>query len=64
MDKPINHKRVERVMKENGIHSKVTKKYKTTTNSQHNLLVAPNILNRNFTAEKPPQKWSVILPTS
>ena len=56
MDKPVNHKRVERIMKENGIRSKVTKKYKATTNSRHHLPVAPNILDRNFTAEKPAQK--------
>lgn len=56
MDKPVNHKRVERIMKENGIRSKVTKKYKATTHSHHNLPVAPNILNRDFTAEKPAQK--------
>ena len=31
--KPINHKRIERLMKENGIFSKVQKKYKATTNS-------------------------------
>lgn len=52
MDKPINHKRVERIMKENGIRSKVTKKYKATTNSHHNFPVAPNTLDRNFAAEK------------
>ena len=56
MDKPVNHKRVERIMKENGIRSKVTKKYKATTNSRHNLPVAPNILGRDFAAEKPAQK--------
>lgn len=56
LNKPVNHKRVERIMRENGIHSKVTKKYKATTNSHHNLPVAPNILDRNFTAEKPAQK--------
>lgn len=56
MDKPINHKRVERIMRENGIHSKVTKKYKATTKSHHNLPVAPNILDRDFTAEKTAQK--------
>ena len=43
-------------MKENGIRSKVTKKYKATTNSRHNLPVAPNILGRDFAAEKPAQK--------
>lgn len=56
MDKPVNHKRVERIMKENGIRFKVTKKYKATTNSHHNLPVAPNILDRNFAAEKTVQK--------
>ncbi len=56
MDKPVNHKRVERIMKENGIHSKGTKKFKATKNSHHNLPVAPNILDRYFTAEKPTQK--------
>ena len=56
LDRPVNHKRVERIMKENSIRSKVTKKYKATTNSRHNLPVAPNILDRNFTAERPAQK--------
>ena len=31
-------------------------KYKATTNSKHNLTVADNMLNRNFTTEKPSQK--------
>jgi transposase InsO family protein len=44
-------------MKANGIRSKVTKKYKATTNSKHNLPVANNILNRDFTAMRPNQKW-------
>lgn len=44
-------------MRANGIRSKVTKKYKVTTYSNHNLPVADNIFNREFTAEKPNQKW-------
>lgn len=55
-DKSINHKRIERIMRENGIMSKVIKKYKATTNSRHNLPVAENLLNREFKAEKPNQK--------
>lgn len=54
---PVNHKRVERIMKESGIRSKVARKFKATTNSKHNLPVAENILNRQFTAEKPNQKF-------
>ena len=53
---PVNHKRVERIMRENGIRSKSHKKYKATTNSKHNLPVAENILNRDFTADRPGQK--------
>ena len=55
-EKPVNHKRVERIMRENGIRSKSHKKYKATTNSRHSLPVAENILNRNFYADRPGQK--------
>lgn len=56
-DQRASKGRVARLMKANGIRSKVTKKYKATTNSRHNLPVAENILNRNFVAEYPNQKW-------
>ena len=55
-DKPVNHKRIERIMKDNSIVSKTKKKYKATTNSNHNLPVAENILNRDFNADTPCQK--------
>lgn len=55
-EKPVNHKRIERIMRENGIQSKSHRRYKATTNSGHNLPVAENILNRNFTADRPGQK--------
>lgn len=55
-EKPVNHKRVERIMRENGIRSKSHKKYKATTNSRHSLPVAENILNRDFAADRPGQK--------
>jgi transposase InsO family protein len=48
---------VARIMKKNGIQSRVVKKYKATTNSNHNLPVAENILNREFTANAINQKW-------
>ena len=52
----VNHKRVERIMKENGIKSKVARKFKATTNSNHSLPFAENILNREFPVDKPNQK--------
>lgn len=54
--KLVNHKRVERLMKLEGIKSKVAKKYKATTNSKHNLPVAENILNRQFSSARPNMK--------
>ena len=44
-------------MKENGWKSKVVKKYKATTNSRHNMPVADNLLDRQFTASQPNEKW-------
>ena len=43
-------------MRENGIKSRVAKKFKATTNSNHRMAVAENILNRDFSVDKPNQK--------
>jgi putative transposase len=54
--KSINHKRVYRLMRIAGIQSVIRrkrKKYKPST-PQH---VAENVLNRDFKAEKPNEKW-------
>ena len=48
---------VSRLMKKNGIKSKTVKKYKATTDSNHDLPVAENILNRGFTANIRDRKW-------
>lgn len=56
-EKPLNRKLVASIMKEKHFKSKVVKKYKVTTNSKHNLRVAENILQREFTAELPNRKW-------
>lgn len=53
----VNHKTVEELMKKNGIQAKRKKKFKATTNSNHNLPVAENLLNREFSASKPNQAW-------
>lgn len=53
----VNHKTVEELMKRHGIRAKSKKKFKATTNSKHNLPVANNLLDRNFTATKPNQAW-------
>jgi len=40
-------------MKQMGIRSKLSKRFKVTTDSSHDYKVAPNILNRNFYRENP-----------
>jgi len=40
-----------------GLRAKGKKKFKVTTDSNHNLPVAPNLLGRNFHATAPNQKW-------
>ena len=40
--------RVARLMARNGIKSKVKRKFKVTTNSDHKLPISPNLLNQNF----------------
>jgi transposase InsO family protein len=51
-------KRVERLMKEAGIRSIQKRKFKVTTDSKHNLPVADNLLNRNFSASSTNTKWT------
>lgn len=48
---------VERLMRENGIRSKVRRKFKATTDSNHRLPVAPNRVKRDFTAAAPNRLW-------
>lgn len=52
----VNHKKVQRIMKELGLKCIVRmKKYKSYKGSVGR--IAPNILDRNFTAEVPNEKW-------
>jgi putative transposase len=54
---PAGRGMVSRLMRKNGIKSRIKRKYKATTDSDHNLPVAENILNREFTAYARNQKW-------
>ena len=54
---PVGYRTVLNIMRENGWKSRVVKKYKATTNSKHNLPVAENILNQDFYAKRPNEKW-------
>ena len=49
--------RVARLMRLAGLRGRRRRRYKITTQSRHNLPVAPNRLARNFQATAPNQKW-------
>lgn len=49
--------RVARLMRDNGIAAKTKRKFKATTNSKHNYPVAANLLNQNFSANRPNKVW-------
>ena len=53
----ISRRRVIKLMKLNGLHCKTQRKFRITTDSNHKLPVAPNLLNRDFTASMPDQKY-------
>lgn len=50
-------KTVAKSLQRQALRAKAAKKFKATTNSQHNLPVAPNVLDQDFTATAPNQKW-------
>ena len=43
-------------MRDIGLYSRIKRKFVVTTDSNHTLKIAENILNRNFTAESTSQK--------
>ena len=53
----VSKKRVARLMREKGLTGKAPRRFRRTTDSSHGLPVAKNILDRNFTVEKPNEVW-------
>ncbi|QJQ95864.1 MULTISPECIES: IS3 family transposase [Halomonadaceae] len=54
---PVDRKTVAASLQRQGLRAKAARKFKATTNSQHTLPVAPNLLVQDFTATAPNQKW-------
>jgi len=51
------HNQVAESMARQGLRAKSARKYKATTNSNHSLPVAENLLSQNFEADRSNQKW-------
>jgi len=52
-----DRKTIAESMRRQGLRAKAAKKFKATTNSRHNLPVAPNLLQQDFRAVEPNQKY-------
>jgi putative transposase len=53
----ISRKRVIRLMRDQGLKGKVRRRWVKTTDSNHELPVAPNLLGRNFLASAANRRW-------
>ena len=56
---PIGRRRVARLMRENGMKARQKRRFKRTTDSLHAFPVAPNLLDQDFAATGPNQKWPI-----
>ena len=56
-DVACSENRVARLMRLRGLRAKQVRRYKTTTKRNKKHPVAPNLLKRDFTTERPDQKW-------
>jgi putative transposase len=56
--KPYDLKTIAASLRRQGLLAKAARKYKATTNSNHNLPVFDNLLQQDFSATAPNQKWA------
>ena len=53
----VGRRRVARLMREEGLFARRRRRFVCTTNSKHDHSVAPNLLERNFSAAQPNRVW-------
>ena len=53
----VGRRRTARLMRENGLQARQKRRFKRTTDSEHAWPVAPNLIDQDFTATGPNQKW-------
>ncbi len=57
-DVRTGRKRVERLMRREGLRGRIRRRFRRTTDSNHTLPVAPNTLNRQFAVDAPDRVWA------
>ncbi len=55
---PVSRKRVIRIMQQEGLCAHVPRKFRKTTDSNHERPIAENTVNRNFNPAEPNQLWA------
>jgi putative transposase len=53
----VSKKRIERLMRENGLVARQKRRFVHTTDSRHGYPIAPNVLDRNFDVQAANQAW-------
>ena len=54
----VGKERVQKLMQRHGIRARGKRRVKVTTDSHHNLPIAPNLLDRRFTVDAPDKVWA------
>jgi putative transposase len=54
----VGRRRTARLMRENGLKARRPRRFKRTTDSLHAFPIAPNLLEQDFAAERPNEKWA------
>ena len=54
---PVGKQRVQKLMQLHGIRAKGKRRFKVTTDSNHDLPISPNLLNREFVVAAPDKVW-------
>lgn len=53
----VGRKRVERLMRQQGLRARQKRRFRKTTDSSHSFPIAPNLLARDFEASAPNEVW-------
>jgi putative transposase len=53
----VGRKRIARLMREEGLSARAKRRFVKTTDSKHDLPIAPNLLKRNFFSSAPNKVW-------
>ena len=55
----VGRRRTARLMRENDLKARQKRRFKRTTDREHSWPIAPNIIDQDFAADGPNQKWGV-----